>query len=109
MYSSENKGVMHTEDVLILNGCCIRLPGTGNAPLTIRYGGHNMIRFSILDHVISIDDIRFSSRDILYTMLEALSRYAYLIAAAGIALSPDIPLYIVTILDDHGILDRLYQ
>ena len=99
---------MMQDDVLIIHGCCIRLPDDLHNPMVVRHSSGNNIRFSVSDHIIDIISIDYTSTDALAVMLTAVSRYACLIYADGITCCSDIPHDITSIVDASGILDRSY-
>ena len=98
-----------SDNVVILNGCCIRIPDipyTGS--LTLNFGGNNRIVFSLEKRVITIEDILSSDTDTLYVMLDALSMYAYLASSTGVTCRNGVDVKTLEKVDAHGILDIIY-
>lgn len=100
---------MMQDDVVIVNGCCIRLPEDFRMSMLIRHSGGNTVEFQVFGRMIDITGIKYSSVDTLSIMLEALSRYACSINADGITCSSKIPLDTIAFVDASGILDRSYS
>ena len=99
---------MLQNDVLIINGCCIRLPEDLHNPLVVRHSSGNNIVFSASDHIIDIIHVEYTTDDTLAVMLTAMSRYAYLTQAEGVVCNPDIPVNTISLIDGSGILDHSY-
>lgn len=101
---------MIQNDVLILNGCCVRITDIRiQNVFTIRHTPGNCIQLSISRHVINIDDVKYTDVRTLANLLEATSRFAHLISADAITCNTEIPLSTLALIDFSGVIDTDYH
>ena len=101
---------MIQNDVLILNGCCVRITDIRiQNVFTIRHTPGNYIQLSVSGHTVSIDDVKYADAKTLTNLLEAFSRFAYLISADAITCNTEIPLSTLALIDFSGVIDTDYH
>ena len=96
----------YCDDVLIINGCCIRLCPDPRADIVIRYSSRNMVSLSIDEGILSIQEIIYRDNKALVTLLRAVYRYATLTRAERIICNPQLPLHLIEFIDNTGLLDQ---
>ena len=101
--------VMHThiEDTAILNGCQVRRTEASD-DMEIILSAENYLTFTWTQNaLIEISDLQFTGQESLYTLLEALERFAYYTRTKSISDANSLPTETIELLDNAGILDIL--